>query len=352
MAFLCMLRVVARYLMAACAAILESRQYHAVAVMLDLVQSHVALELKGKLFDTLAAFCEGPELGGEVAQLMWARGGWKKSQGVPAELEEIKAPVRMYPATLSFLHLLNTLVPFPPDKLGSGHHMVGTGPYIKFVLDSVLLKVDTWEYVDAGERWKVMDTALKFIQASLEGFDLSTLRVKKLGAKSIQKLVQHPRFNVLLHILVDSGIKDMWLREVVLLSVRLIMNLSMLLCFNLMETSSAFPHQVSRLSGILGDVAVNRARIVNGYIQGLKLKPGEELGEEDNQIWDAIINFLLVNMTTTVPSPNFAHLLLGFDILLLTSGAMPTQDSCAIGACENCLGVMLDMVGEGIPHLD
>ncbi|KAG8760892.1 hypothetical protein FRC11_014740 [Ceratobasidium sp. 423] len=448
MAFLCVLRVVARYSTAARAAILESGQYRAVAVMLDLVQSHVALELKGKLFDTLAAFCDGPELGGEVARLMWASiersevlpvrstttGGWKKSRGVPAELEEIEAPARTYPATLSFLHLLNALVPFPPDNLGSGHHIVGTGLYVKFVLDNVLLKVDTREYADPGERWKAMDAALEFVQASLEGFDLSALRVDKLGTESVQKLVQHPGFSVLLRVLVDSGIKDVllgivvlaetnqdlfyvlslvrtlrilartleiqdlfidvllppawvlsldvdiltvvstadqillwrpqsivhiaglvnyrWSREVVLLSVRLITNLSMLLCFNLMETSSAFPRQVSQLLGILGDVAVNRARIVDGYVQGLKLEPGEELGEEDDQIQDAIINFLLVNTTTTVPSPNFAHLLLGFDILLLTSGAMPTQDSRAIGARENCLGVVLDMVGEGIPCLD
>ncbi|KAG8726384.1 hypothetical protein FRC11_000246 [Ceratobasidium sp. 423] len=106
MAFLRVLQVVARYSTAARAAILESGQYRAVVVMLDLVRSHVALELKGKLFDTLAAFCNGPELGGEVARLMWAsieqsevlpirstttRGRWKENRGVPAELEEIEA---------------------------------------------------------------------------------------------------------------------------------------------------------------------------------------------------------------------------------------------------------------------
>ncbi|KAG8739019.1 hypothetical protein FRC11_000961, partial [Ceratobasidium sp. 423] len=126
------------------------------------------------------------------------------------------------------------------------------------------------------------------------------------------------------------------------------MKLLMPSCFNLMETSLVFPHRVSWLLGILGDVAVDGAGIVDGYVKGLKLELGEELGEEDDQIRDAIINFLLVNMTTTAPSPNFAHLLLGFDVSLLTSGAMPIQDSCTIGARENCLGVMLDMVGKGV----
>ncbi|KAG8694932.1 hypothetical protein FRC11_001867 [Ceratobasidium sp. 423] len=136
------------------------------------------------------------------------------------------------------------------------------------------------------------------------------------------------------------------------------MKLLMSLCFNSMETSLVFPHQVSQLLGspkklgILGDIVVDGARIVNGYIKGLKLELGEELGEEDDQIRDAIINFLLINMTTTAPSPNFAHLLLGFNVSLSMSGAMPIQDSHTIGADENCLGVMLDMVGKGIPHLD
>ncbi|KAG8703472.1 hypothetical protein FRC11_010691 [Ceratobasidium sp. 423] len=106
MAFLHVLRVVVRYSTAAHAAMLESGQYRAVVVMLDLVRSHIALELQGKLLDTLAAFCDGPEVGSEVARLMWAsieqsevlpvrstttRGRWKENCGVPAELEEIEA---------------------------------------------------------------------------------------------------------------------------------------------------------------------------------------------------------------------------------------------------------------------
>ncbi|KAF8760740.1 Nucleoporin [Rhizoctonia solani] len=426
MAFLRVLRVVARYSTAARAALLENTQYRAVAVMLDLVRSPVALELKGKLFDTLAAFCDGPELGGEVARLMWVSleryevlpvrstttmttGGWKKSRGVPAELEEIEAPARTYPATLSFLHLLNALVPFPPDNLGSGHRVVGTGPYVKFVVEDVLLKIDAREYADPSERWKVTDAALEFVQRSLDGFDLATLAIG--GQDAVQKLVQHPGFGVLLRVLVDSATRDvlfgilalsesnqdpyfvsslvrtlriisrtleiqdlfidllvpsaralsldvdipavvstadqilLWRpesvvhiaglvnyrlsREVVLLSVKLTTKLSQSTYFNSMETSALFPHRVSRL------------------------EPGEEQQSVEDQVRDAIIDFLLVNTLPTSPSPNFAHLLLGFDVShSTTGGAMPIHDSRAIGARETCLGVVLDMVGEGIPRLD
>ncbi|CCO34017.1 Nuclear pore complex protein Nup205 AltName: Full=205 kDa nucleoporin [Rhizoctonia solani AG-1 IB] len=196
--------------------------------MLDLVRSHVALELKGKLFDTLAAFCDGSELGGEVARLMWINleryevlpvrsaittsGGWKKSRGVPAELEEIEAPARTYPATLSFIHLLNALVPFPPDNLGSGHRVPGIGPYVRFVVEDVLLKIDSREYADPAERWRITDAALEFVQKSLEGFDLSALAIGgQVSADAVQKLIQHPGFGVLLRVLVDSGTRDVLL---------------------------------------------------------------------------------------------------------------------------------------------
>ncbi|CAE6442649.1 unnamed protein product [Rhizoctonia solani] len=444
MAFLRVLRVVARYSTAARAALLESPQYRAVAVMLDLVRSHVALELKGKLFDTLAAFCDGPELGGEVARLMWINleryevlpvrsttttGGWKKSRGVPAELEEIEAPARTYPATLSFLHLLNALVPSPPDNLGSGHRVLGTGPYVKFVIEDVLQKIDSREYADPAERWKITDAALQFVQKSLDGFDLGVLAIGgQASADVVQKLIQHPGFGVLLSVLVDSGTRDVLLgilslsevnqdsyfvsslvrtlsilhrtleiqdlfidllvtparalpldvdipavvstadqmllwrpesvvhiarlvnyrlsQEVVLLSVKLTTKLSQSTYFNSMETSALFPHRVSRLLGILGDV------FIDGYVRGLQLEPGEEQSVED-QVRDAVIDFLLVNTLPSAPSPNFAHLLLGFDVSLSTGvGPIPIRDSRATGTRESCLGVVLDMVGEGIPRLD
>ncbi|KAF8593879.1 hypothetical protein BDV93DRAFT_193571 [Ceratobasidium sp. AG-I] len=186
MAFLRVLRVVVRYSTAARAALLENGQYRAVSVMLDLVRAHVALELKGKIFDTLAAFCEvGDEVGvGQgVVKLMWVHleryevlpvrsvdsnavggmGGWKNSQGVPAELDKVEPPARQYPATMAFVHLLNSLIRAPeivPDNLGSGHRVPGTGPYVRFVLDDVLLQASEQEYADPADRWRLTEACL------------------------------------------------------------------------------------------------------------------------------------------------------------------------------------------------
>ncbi|KAF8608028.1 hypothetical protein BDV93DRAFT_551893 [Ceratobasidium sp. AG-I] len=181
MAFLRVLRVVVRYSTAARAALLENGQYRAVSVMLDLVRAHAELELKGRIFDTVAALCEAGDeagVGQEIVKLMWGHpercevltirsvdsnavggmGGWKKSRGVLTELEEVEAPARQYPTTLAFVHLLNSLVRAPetvPDNLGSGRRVPGTSPYVRCVLDNALLK----EYTDPAVRLRLTEAS-------------------------------------------------------------------------------------------------------------------------------------------------------------------------------------------------
>ncbi|KAF8594907.1 hypothetical protein BDV93DRAFT_515399 [Ceratobasidium sp. AG-I] len=104
--------------------------------MLDLVQPHIALELKGKIFNTLGVFartiqiCPVRSVDSNATVGMRA---WEKSRGIPVELEEVKAPVTQYPTTMPFVHLLNSLVQAPetvPNNLGSGHRVPSTGPYV------------------------------------------------------------------------------------------------------------------------------------------------------------------------------------------------------------------------------
>ncbi|KAG8792522.1 hypothetical protein FRC12_005892 [Ceratobasidium sp. 428] len=206
MAFLRVLRVVARWSSAARAALVGNEQYQAVSVMLGLVRAHVALELKGWIFDTLAAFCETETAGAEenggimtgIIKAMWiylelyevlpanTGSGWRKSRGVPAELDqEIEPPARQYPATTAFVYLLNSLVHSPetvPDNLGSGHRVPGTGPHVRFVLDDVLLKVDQREYADPTDRWRMTEACLSFVGLALEGYDASGSLVNIWGS--------------------------------------------------------------------------------------------------------------------------------------------------------------------------
>ncbi|KAG8791523.1 hypothetical protein FRC12_008949 [Ceratobasidium sp. 428] len=474
MAFLRVLRVVARWSSAARAALVGNEQYQAVSVMLGLVRAHVALELKGRIFDTLAAFCEtgtagAEENGGimtEIIKAMWIQleryevlpvkadtgTGWRKSRGVPAELEEIEAPARQYPATTAFIYLLNSLVRSPetvPDNLGSGHRVPGTGPYVRFVLDDVLLKADQREYVDPTDRWRMTEACFSFVELALEGYDVAgnlvdwgstNPAIRAEQAAIVQRMVQHPGFGVLLRVLADDRVRDVLLGivsggvaslgagvdpyfgkclvrtvriisrvlkiqdgfiellipaarglsldidiptviptfdqtllwrpdsvvqlaslinyqsgdggEVPLLSVRLMTTLSQSNSFNTMETTAISSRRVSRLLGMLG--RDGGGDIVEGYVRRLKIDSQEELdadGQELQPIRGEIVDFLLSNTTTSAPSPNFAHLLLGFDVAN-TGSTMLIQDPRAAGGKESCLHVILALLGEGIPRLD
>ncbi|KAG8742094.1 hypothetical protein FRC10_002030 [Ceratobasidium sp. 414] len=474
MAFLRVLRVVARWSSAARAALVSNEQYRAVSVMLGLVRAHVALELKGRIFNTLAAFCETgaaavEENGGvitEIIKIMWVHLeryevlpvkadtglGWRKSRGVPAELEEIEAPARQYPATIAFIHLLNSLVRSSeaiPDNLGGGHRVPGAGPYVRFVLDDVLLKAEQREYADPADRWQMTEACLCFVELALEGYDVATglvdwgstnPAVRAEQAAIVQRMVQHPGFGVLLRVLADERVRDVLLgivnggvanmengvdvyfgkclvrtmriisrvlkiqdgftellipaarglsldidiptviptfdqmllwrpdsvvrlaslinyehadrNEVPLLSVRLMSALSQSNSFNTMETTAISSRRVSRLLGMLG--RDGGETIVGGYVRRLKIDAQEELdaeGEELQPIRSEIVDFLLTNTSTSAPSPNFAHLLLGFDIANAGS-TMTIQDPRAAGGKESCLHVVLGLLGEGIPRLD
>ncbi|KAG9073412.1 hypothetical protein FS749_015253, partial [Ceratobasidium sp. UAMH 11750] len=140
--------------------------------------------------------------------------------------------------------------------------------------------------------------------------------------------------------------------EVPLLSVRLMSALSQSNSFNTMETTAISSRRVSRLLGMLGRDGGDS--IVEGYVRRLQIDAQEELdaeGEELQPIRGEIIDLLLINTCTGAPSPNLAHLLLGFDIANAGS-AMTIQDPRAAGGRESCLHVVLGLLGEGIPRLD
>ena len=78
------------------------------------------------------------------------------SHDCQVELEEIESQLESYPLTRSFLVLLDSLtdVPLPPT-LGAGHRVPGFQPYLEFVRDNVLLRVDSRGYRDLGEKVRV-----------------------------------------------------------------------------------------------------------------------------------------------------------------------------------------------------
>ncbi|GAA5862929.1 hypothetical protein JCM1840_002329 [Sporobolomyces johnsonii] len=199
-----------------------------------------------------AGFVGGMSLGGSVA----GRGGALNLRGpepltleggIFTELEEVEAPNKVYPESTAFVSLLKALIHAPstsslasslspsvgtalqkgadldsqtiPDNLGAPNRPPGVDPYIKFVIDDVLLKTGQREYADPKERWKVTDVCLAFVEKCLASFDLGPFlawaagggqtRGTSTGPNSpLAHLVLHPGFDILSRILSGSALLE------------------------------------------------------------------------------------------------------------------------------------------------
>lgn len=263
-AFLRLLKNVVHSSPVARAALYENQTFRAIPTLLSLVNSVVPIEFKAALFDTLAAFCgpDGGSLGADIAKQMWvalekfeviptksvggASSGLYRSTamsssrpnasgGIIAELEDAETSARTYPATTSFVHLLNSLIHTPkksatllngfeieshtiPDSLGAGARTPGIGPYVRYVLDDVLLKAPKLAFASAGERWRLTERALCFVEKCLASYDLSPLLAEdSLGISSLGKgqkpassslagLALHPGFEILRRFLTEPAL--------------------------------------------------------------------------------------------------------------------------------------------------
>lgn len=247
------------------AALYENQQFKAVPTILSLVNSVVPIDFKASLFDTLAAFCgpEGGALGVDIARQMWVTleryeiiptkfgssgptGLYRSSSlassrqgasgGIVAELEDAETAARTYPATASFVHLLNSLIHTPaksatiltgleveshtiPETLGSGSRTPGIAPYVRYVLDDVFLRAPKLVFADPAERWKLIERSLCFVEKCLATYDLSPLLAEDaLGISSLTKghqrhvstsltgLALHPGFEILRRLLTEPAL--------------------------------------------------------------------------------------------------------------------------------------------------
>ncbi|KIJ60466.1 hypothetical protein HYDPIDRAFT_98637 [Hydnomerulius pinastri MD-312] len=241
-------------------AISSSPSFRAVPTLVSLIPLGIPLELKGAIFDALAAFCE-PGAGGagvEVCRSVWTlmerlevinvrgggsgpggRGGMMPVKGVEVELDEVEAVYRLYPSTVPFLNLLSTLLHTPkrltprsllsdaeslntiPESLGQPYRLPGIGPYISFVVDNVFAGLPRREYARPSERWLMNDLCLKFIERALAGWELESLVQNTseggghLKRETLIPLLIHPGFDVLSRLLTPSPLQSSLLSYVV-----------------------------------------------------------------------------------------------------------------------------------------
>ncbi|BGP12970.1 hypothetical protein JCM10213_006609 [Rhodosporidiobolus nylandii] len=259
--FIRLLRQVVAFSDVARATLYDNPRHRPVATLFALTGRSVPIELKASLLNAIEAFSRpGGSFGVDVARRTWAaleqsqilptwapaegrdaRGGAGFASrsvggalmrgpepltlegGIFTELEEVEAPNKVYPESTAFVQLLNTLIHTPstaepvrrgieldtntiPDNLGAPNRAPGVDPYIKFVIDDVLLKTGSREYADPKERWKVTDVCLAFVEKTLASFDLGPFLAWAAGSgrqqtSPLAQLVLHPGFDILSRLL-------------------------------------------------------------------------------------------------------------------------------------------------------
>ncbi|KII84114.1 hypothetical protein PLICRDRAFT_702060 [Plicaturopsis crispa FD-325 SS-3] len=251
--FLRLLSTVVSYSVAVRVAISGHAHFRAIPTLVSLIPLGVPLELKGALFETLAAFCE-PGAGApgvEICKAVWtlmerlevinvrttSKGLLPPIKGVEMELEEVEAVYKMYPATIPFLKLLSTLIHTPkriplkgrvadtepinttPEGLGQPYRLPGIGPFVQFVVDNVFAKIPSREYLRPSDRWQTNDLCLCFIERALASYDLeslvSTADDAQLKSEVIVPLLVHPGYDLVKRLLTATPLQASILSYVV-----------------------------------------------------------------------------------------------------------------------------------------
>jgi nuclear pore complex protein Nup205 len=247
--FLTILRTVAAHSTRARMALFKHSSFKLIPTLVSMIPRHIPLELKGSIFNTLAAFCiagAGAQ-GVELCKNIWSQleevevigaqhnkamfgGGGEMDSGVAFELEEIEIPAKRYPSSLSFIRLLGCLIHAPkaiplskrmlqyeptgtvPDNLGAPRRAPGVLPYTRFIIDKIILPTlnGSREYSDIDDKWEMLDTSFAYLENCLASYSMEDLyqpemRDNTLGTQSLMgRYFTHPGFGVLHEMLTDS----------------------------------------------------------------------------------------------------------------------------------------------------
>ena len=231
--------------------------FRAIPTLLSLIPLSIPLELKGAIFDVLAAFCEpgAGAAGVEICKAVWTlmerlevinvrmvgSGAFNMSltagKGVEVELEQVESAHHVYPATIPFLKLLSTLIHTPkqlplqdlamgkeslntiPENLGQPYRLPGVSPFTSFVIDSVFCNIPNREYSRPSDRWQTNDLCLSYIERSLASFSLESLVSGPDGAPVkldlVALLATHPGYDVMKRLLTNTPLQAIILAYVV-----------------------------------------------------------------------------------------------------------------------------------------
>ncbi|TDG40592.1 hypothetical protein AWZ03_012989 [Drosophila navojoa] len=187
-------------------------------VLLGLVACATPVNLKGEILFTLAALSRSKE----TARNIWFH--LEESQIIPTiptvtttypvfslaeEINQNESRLEEYKLTRGILQLLyNLMTTNMPKSLGCGPRQPGYDPYLKFVIDSIMLKFYNRAYKDITEKWAVGASCLKLLY-----FLLASYRPK--ASDFLEERDEHPYPGY--HVMLQLQVKSDMLRLVLLL---------------------------------------------------------------------------------------------------------------------------------------
>ncbi|OLY82148.1 Nuclear pore complex protein [Smittium mucronatum] len=262
-AFLILLKQVMTYSFSARMVIYENKDLQVMWTLFSLLGCPVPISTKSRILDAISSFVSSPypipdqpniqhidEMRDtfEVCQNVWrlleqsqalptasdisfanvGQWGWQSRGGIVYELEEIEASTGFFPETRSFLGLLNALIhldinsaplddlekdplifsfssPSIPTDLGKDYRIPGISPYISFVLDNIIGKLNKRVYSNDWEKWSIASNSLLLIERCLASMILPT-KSGEFNVSNYQLLVTHPGFEICIRILCGADL--------------------------------------------------------------------------------------------------------------------------------------------------
>ncbi|KAJ3048525.1 hypothetical protein HK097_010453, partial [Rhizophlyctis rosea] len=244
--FLRLLQNVAQYASSARRTLVDDQHLRALDTLFRMFVGRVSVELKAALLECITAFAAPGAIdiqqqiwtylegGGVVPMQRFAVGsgrfggvgeGGGVGDGILWDLENVESAGRTYPETLAFLGLVDGLVrvqrggglKYVEETLGKNEGRTpGVRPYVRYVIEAVLLKLGSRGFVDESERWKILEKCLSILESSLEQIsfaglyaDDGSLRSMQMGLGSAAwSIGLQAGFEVLCRILGGSKLKD------------------------------------------------------------------------------------------------------------------------------------------------
>ncbi|ALC49201.1 CG11943 [Drosophila busckii] len=205
--------------------ICEHAQWQTPQVMLGLIACATPVLLKGEMLFALAALGKSKD----TARNIWhhleesqiiptlppaattstrAGGGIYGEFSLAEEIVQNESRLERYKLSRGILRLLHTLMTtHMPRSLGAGTREPGYDPYLKFVLDSIMLKFYNRAYKDPSEKWDVGASCLKLLY-----YLLAIYRPKTADFLEQRDEQPHPGYHIMLHLQVKSDMMRLILR--------------------------------------------------------------------------------------------------------------------------------------------